>query len=58
MTPLTAGWIDVRAAAPLRGDPLAIVEDADGVADETLRRIAGEFNQAETTFALRGTLEV
>ncbi|MQA23040.1 PhzF family phenazine biosynthesis protein [Rugamonas rivuli] len=33
--------------------PLAVVENADGLGDDVLRRIAGEFNQAETTFLMR-----
>jgi PhzF family phenazine biosynthesis protein len=49
---LIAGLIDVFADAPLTGNPLAVVQDADGLSDEQMRRIAGEFNQAETTFIL------
>lgn len=52
---LIAGLIDVFADAPLGGNPLAVVENADGLDDCLLRRIAGEFNQAETTFLLRST---
>lgn len=50
MPDFVAGLIDVFADAPLGGNPLAVVEDADGLSDATLKRIAGEFNQAETTF--------
>lgn len=53
MPVLTAGLIDVFAHAPLTGNPLAVVEGADGLDDALLRRIAGEFNQAETTFLQR-----
>jgi PhzF family phenazine biosynthesis protein len=53
MFELVAGLIDVFADAPLTGNPLAIVQGADGLSDEQMRRIAGEFNQAETTFILR-----
>lgn len=53
MPVLTAGIIDVFASSPLAGNPLAVVEDADGLDDALLKRIAGEFNQAETTFILR-----
>lgn len=50
---LIAGLIDVFADAPLTGNPLAVVQNADALSDEQMRRIAGEFNQAETTFILR-----
>ena len=50
---LTAGLIDVFADAPLGGNPLAVVEHVDGLDYRLLRRIAGEFNQAETTFLMR-----
>ncbi|HLJ90832.1 MAG TPA: PhzF family phenazine biosynthesis protein [Candidatus Angelobacter sp.] len=53
MIELVAGLIDVFADAPLTGNPLAVVQDADGLTDEQMRRIAGEFNQAETTFLLQ-----
>lgn len=52
MTKFAAGLIDVFADLPLRGNPLAVVEDADMLDDDTLRRIAREFNQAETTFLM------
>src|ERR1700733_11760172 len=55
MVELVAGLIDVFADAPLMGNPLAIVQGADGLSDEQMRRIAGEFNQAETTFILQST---
>jgi PhzF family phenazine biosynthesis protein len=41
------------AAAPLTGNPLAVAQDADGLSDGQMRGIAGEFNQAETTFILQ-----
>lgn len=50
---LTAGLIDVFADTSLNGNPLAVVEDADGLSETQMRRIAGEFNQAETTFVMR-----
>lgn len=53
MPELVAGLIDVFADAPLSGNPLAVVESADDLSDEQMRRIAAEFNQAETTFILR-----
>jgi PhzF family phenazine biosynthesis protein len=44
--------IDVFAKTPLSGNPLAVVEDAGALTDDTMRRLAGEFNQAETTFIM------
>lgn len=55
MTGLTAGLIDVFAEMPFNGNPLAVVEGADALSDAQMRRVAGEFNQAETTFLLRST---
>ncbi len=52
MVELVAGLIDVFADAPLTGNPLAVVQGGDDLADDDMRRIAGEFNQAETTFIL------
>lgn len=46
-------WVDVFATAPLAGNPLALVPDADGLPDETMRAVAREFNQSETTFLVR-----
>jgi phenazine biosynthesis protein PhzF family len=50
---LRAGLIDVFADTSLSGNPLAVVEDADELSEAQMRRIAGEFNQAETTFIMR-----
>ena len=55
MMNLTCGLIDVFADTSLSGNPLAVVEGADALPDETLQRIAGEFNQAETTFLMKRT---
>lgn len=55
MVELVAGLIDVFADAPLTGNPLAVVLGADDLTDAQMRRIAGEFNQAETTFIMRST---
>jgi PhzF family phenazine biosynthesis protein len=55
MPELIAGLIDVFADAPLAGNPLAVVQDADALNDDQMRRIVGEFNQAETTFILQST---
>ncbi|MGB4779746.1 PhzF family phenazine biosynthesis protein [Microbacterium sp.] len=43
-------WVDVFADRPLAGNPLPVVFDADALDDDTLRGIAREFNQSETTF--------
>jgi len=53
MVNLISGIIDVFADAPLTGNPLAVVEGADNLEDDVLRRIARECNQSETTFILR-----
>jgi PhzF family phenazine biosynthesis protein len=53
MVELVAGLIDVFADEPLTGNPLAVIEDADELSETQMRRIAGEFNQAETTFIMR-----
>ncbi|MDZ4395140.1 PhzF family phenazine biosynthesis protein [Cypionkella sp.] len=50
---LVAGLVDVFADHPLGGNPLAVVEDADDLSDSQMRKLAGEFNQAETTFILK-----
>ena len=55
LTTLNAGLIDVFAQAPFNGNPLAVVEGDDGLSDAQMRRIAGEFNQAETTFLLKSS---
>jgi trans-2,3-dihydro-3-hydroxyanthranilate isomerase len=49
-------FVDVFAARPLTGNPLALVPDADRLDDSQMRAIAREFNQSETTFLLRPTL--
>jgi len=53
MHTLPSGIIDVFASEALAGNPLAVVEGAEALDDAQLRRVAGEFNQAETTFLLR-----
>lgn len=53
MVNLIAGMVDVFADTPLNGNPLAVVEGADHIEDDVLRRIAREFNQSETTFILK-----
>ncbi|MFF9565129.1 PhzF family phenazine biosynthesis protein [Leifsonia sp. NPDC014704] len=43
-------WVDVFADRPLTGNPLSLVPDADPLDEATMRAIAREFNQSETTF--------
>lgn len=52
MIELVAGIIDVFADVPLSGNPLAVVQGGERLNDEQMRKIAGEFNQAETTFLM------
>lgn len=49
-------WVDVFATTPLAGNPLALVPDADDLSTDTMRAIAREFNQSETTFIVRPAL--
>ncbi|MFI2489263.1 PhzF family phenazine biosynthesis protein [Promicromonospora kroppenstedtii] len=46
-------WVDVFAATPLTGNPLALVPDADPLPEATMQAVAREFNQSETTFLVR-----
>jgi PhzF family phenazine biosynthesis protein len=55
MPDLIAGLIDVFADEPLTGNPLAVVQATDELSEERMRQLAGEFNQAETTFILEST---
>jgi trans-2,3-dihydro-3-hydroxyanthranilate isomerase len=48
-------FVDVFAAEPLTGNPLALVPDADDLHEDRMRAIAREFNQSETTFLVRPT---
>ena len=48
--------VDVFAERPLTGNPLALVDDAAVLDESTMRLIAREFNQSETTFLLPPTL--
>lgn len=49
--------VDVFTAEPCRGNPVAVVHDADGVADADLAAFARWTNLSETTFLLRPTPE-
>jgi trans-2,3-dihydro-3-hydroxyanthranilate isomerase len=45
---------DVFTDTPLQGNPLAVFEDAAGLADELMQRAARELNLSETVFVLPG----
>lgn len=47
--------VDVFGSGPFRGNPLAVVVDADGLTDAQMRRIASWTNLSETTFLLPPT---
>ena len=53
MNPVPFVFVDVFSDRPLEGNPLAVVPDADSIDEPTMRRIAREFNQSETTFLLK-----
>jgi PhzF family phenazine biosynthesis protein len=55
MSNFVAGLIDVFADAALEGNPLGVVEDADSLTEDKMRHIAGELNQAETTFIMKSS---
>ncbi|POF28672.1 PhzF family phenazine biosynthesis protein [Roseibium marinum] len=42
--------LDVFTNTSLAGNPLAVVLDSDGLSDEQMQKIAGEFNLSETVF--------
>jgi PhzF family phenazine biosynthesis protein len=48
--------VDVFAAAPFAGNPVAVVHDADGLGTEEMQRIANWTNLSETTFLLAPTV--
>jgi PhzF family phenazine biosynthesis protein len=47
--------LDVFTAVPLRGNPLAVVVDSEGLDDDTMARIANWTNLSETAFLLPPT---
>jgi len=51
----TFSQVDVFSSQPLRGNPVAVVHDAEGVTDEEMRRFAHWTNLSETTFLLPST---
>jgi trans-2,3-dihydro-3-hydroxyanthranilate isomerase len=48
-------WLDVFTSAPLAGNQLAVVHDADGLDDETMLAFARETRLSETTYVQRPT---
>lgn len=49
--------VDVFSAEPHRGNPVAVVHDAEGVADEEMATFARWTNLSETTFLLPPTVD-
>jgi PhzF family phenazine biosynthesis protein len=47
--------VDVFATEPLKGNPVAVVHDADGLPDEEMQRFAHWTNLSETTFLMSPT---
>ena len=47
--------VDVFSDRPLRGNPVAVVHDAEGVGEEEMAAFARWTNLSETTFLLRPT---
>ena len=54
MTVLDISWVDVFTDAPLAGNPLAVVPDADDLSTEDMQAIAAELGLSETTYVLDG----
>jgi trans-2,3-dihydro-3-hydroxyanthranilate isomerase len=50
-------WVDVFTDAPLSGNQLAVVHDADGIPDDVQGAFAYETNLSETTFVQTPTQE-
>src|SRR5690349_2461703 len=44
--------VDVFSAAPLRGNPVAVVHDAEGLSDAQMQALASWTNLSETSFLL------
>jgi PhzF family phenazine biosynthesis protein len=49
--------VDVFGEAPLRGNPVAVVLDGEGLSDEAMQRLANWTNLSETTFVLPPTTD-
>ena len=45
--------VDVFTNTPFKGNPLAVLPNAQGLSDAQMQAIAGEFNFSETVFLLR-----
>lgn len=54
-TPLRFSQVDVFTTEPLRGNPVAVVHDADDLTDDRMASFARWTNLSETTFLLRPT---
>ena len=54
MTAYAVHWLDVFTDIPFAGNPLAVLPDADGLADDQLQSIARELGLSETTFVFGG----
>lgn len=54
-TPLRFSQVDVFTTEPLRGNPVAVVHDADDLTDAQMAAFARWTNLSETTFLLRPT---
>lgn len=55
MQRFTIKTVDVFTDTPFRGNPVAVVFDADGLSDRQMQRIANWTNLSETTFVLPAT---
>jgi PhzF family phenazine biosynthesis protein len=55
-SPIAFAIVDVFATGPLTGNALAVVPDADALDVPTMRALAREFNQSETTFLCTPTV--
>src|SRR5579871_5538676 len=56
MNTLAFHQVDVFGDLPLKGNPLAVVVDADELSDETMASFANWTNLSETTFLLKPTV--
>ena len=51
----TFSQVDVFTATALKGNPVAVVHDAEGISDEDMAQFANWTNLSETTFLLPPT---
>jgi len=56
MRALAFHQVDVFSDLPLKGNPLALVVDADELSDETMASLANWTNLSETAFLLKPTV--